>query len=203
MARWMLLRALLLLAPLLASSQDLDKRHLTPKPDARSGEAYVTLLYDESFLLGVRVLGQSLRETHTSRCEPQAPPAADCSLCESPAHRLEPFAMHAAIRMLILIPDAQTCRALPARRDMVVLVAGPISAAASRTLSLDGWIVRHVDVLPNPGRGPQQGGFPARFWAVYTKLEVFALEQYSKGGWQYNSGACTCWSSTAGVAAAC
>lgn len=31
-------------------------------------EAYVTLLYGEDFLLGVRVLGQSLRETGTTRC---------------------------------------------------------------------------------------------------------------------------------------
>lgn len=30
-------------------------------------EAYVTLLYGEDFLLGVRVLGQSLRETGTTR----------------------------------------------------------------------------------------------------------------------------------------
>lgn len=30
-------------------------------------EAYVTLLYGEPFLLGVRVLGQSLRETGTTR----------------------------------------------------------------------------------------------------------------------------------------
>ena len=30
-------------------------------------EAYVTLLYGEAFMLGVRVLGQSLRETGTTR----------------------------------------------------------------------------------------------------------------------------------------
>jgi hypothetical protein len=115
--------------------------------------------------------------------------------------------MHVAIGIVILIrmahPSKSNVAHLPARRDMVVLLAGPISAAASRTLSLDGWIVRHVDVLPNPGRGPQQGGFPARFWAVYTKLEVFALEQYSKGGWQYSSAGCICWSSAARVHVRC
>jgi hypothetical protein len=31
-------------------------------------QAYVTLLYGEAFMLGVRVLGQSLRETGTTRC---------------------------------------------------------------------------------------------------------------------------------------
>ena len=30
-------------------------------------QAYVTLLYGEAFMLGVRVLGQSLRETGTTR----------------------------------------------------------------------------------------------------------------------------------------
>ena len=30
-------------------------------------EAYVTLLYGEAFILGVRVLGQSLRDTGTTR----------------------------------------------------------------------------------------------------------------------------------------
>lgn len=38
-----------------------------PAP-ARSSEAYATLLYGDAFLLGVRVLGQSLRETGTTRC---------------------------------------------------------------------------------------------------------------------------------------
>lgn len=33
-------------------------------------EAYATLLYSDDFLLGVRVLGQSLRETGTVRCVP-------------------------------------------------------------------------------------------------------------------------------------
>jgi hypothetical protein len=31
-------------------------------------EAYVALLYGEEFLLGVRVLGQSLRDSGTKRC---------------------------------------------------------------------------------------------------------------------------------------
>lgn len=34
-------------------------------PEHRTKEAYVTLLYAEEFLLGVRVLGQSLRESGT------------------------------------------------------------------------------------------------------------------------------------------
>jgi hypothetical protein len=65
---------------------------------------------------------------------------------------------------------------------MLALLAGPVSDLAERTLALDGWLTRRVAVLPNPGRGPQPSGYPPRFWAVYTKLEVFALEQYQRGG---------------------
>lgn len=46
--------------------EDLTSRTSNLKvPLHRSPEAYVTLLYAEEFLLGVRVLGQSLRETGT------------------------------------------------------------------------------------------------------------------------------------------
>lgn len=38
-----------------------------PQPRVRSKEAYVTLLYGDDFLLGVRVLGQSLRQSATTR----------------------------------------------------------------------------------------------------------------------------------------
>lgn len=39
-----------------------------PEGAQRSKEAYVSLLYGDAFLLGIRVLGQSLRETGTERC---------------------------------------------------------------------------------------------------------------------------------------
>lgn len=38
-----------------------------PDGAQRSKEAYVSLLYGDAFLLGIRVLGQSLRETGTER----------------------------------------------------------------------------------------------------------------------------------------
>ena len=38
----------------------------------------------------------------------------------------------------------------------------------------------------NPGKGPQRDGSPKKFWAVYTKLMVFQLVEYSKGGWALN-----------------
>jgi len=94
--------------------------------------AYVTLLYGEDFLLGVRVLGQSIRETKTTY-------------------------------------------------DLVVIVTGALSKQSQKTLRRDGWIVRNVDTIANPGKGPQSGkGYPARFSAVYTKLTIFNLTQYKK-----------------------
>lgn len=43
----------------------------TTSASAGQRQAYATLLYGDAFLLGVRVLGQSLRETGTDRCVPQ------------------------------------------------------------------------------------------------------------------------------------
>lgn len=52
---------------------------------SRTKEAYVTLLYGDSFLLGVRVLGQSLRQTGTTRCERATATWRRCMLaCYSP-----------------------------------------------------------------------------------------------------------------------
>lgn len=39
-----------------------------PAPKQNSTQAYVTLLYGDDFLLGVRVLGQSLKDSGTDRC---------------------------------------------------------------------------------------------------------------------------------------
>ncbi|CAD7702913.1 unnamed protein product [Ostreobium quekettii] len=96
-----------------------------------SREAYATLLYGDDFMLGVRVLGQSMRETNTDR-------------------------------------------------DLVVLVTGNILPTSIETLMSDGWIVKRVDTVFNPAKGPHPGGFPQRFWAVYTKLSIFNLVEYDK-----------------------
>lgn len=45
-----------------------------------SSQAYVTLLYGESYFLGVRVLGQSLRESGTSRYQSLEPRSRCCVL---------------------------------------------------------------------------------------------------------------------------
>lgn len=65
-------------------------------------------------------------------------------------------------------------------RDRVVLVAGEVSEYATMTLKEDGWIVRPVDAVDNPSMR-DDGKFPARFWAVYSKLHVFGLTDYEKG----------------------
>ena len=51
------------------------------------------------------------------------------------------------------------------------------------TLVNEGWEVRHVGVVHNPGTwtATTQQGYPPRFWAVYTKLMIFNLTEYSTG----------------------
>ena len=69
------------------------------------------------------------------------------------------------------------------RRDLVVLLAGPLSTESEDTLINEGWNVRHVDAIRNPGMWHGSGGaaFPPRFWAVYTKLAIFNMTEYSQG----------------------
>ncbi|GMH36727.1 hypothetical protein BSKO_04600 [Bryopsis sp. KO-2023] len=126
---------LALLCLLLGSSRASSRVILDGKLDddlgPKSKEAYVTLLYGESFVLGVRVLGQSIRDTQTTR-------------------------------------------------DLVLIVTGKISTASLRTLQMDGWRVKLVDEIANPGKGPQKTGFPDKFSSVYTKLSIFNLVEYTK-----------------------
>jgi len=57
-----------------------------------------------------------------------------------------------------------------------------MSQKGQQTLKQDGWKVKTVDTIQNPGKGPQSGkGFPAQFSAVYTKLTIFNLTEYKKG----------------------
>lgn len=63
---------------------------------------------------------------------------------------------------------------------MVAITAGGLSEFASETLRLDGWRVKEVDTVMNPNTR-DDGKYPARFWAVYTKLNVFNLVEYEKG----------------------
>eukprot|EP00951_Prasinocladus_malaysianus_P032349 scaffold314700_cov24-Prasinocladus_malaysianus.AAC.1 len=85
-------------------------------------EAYVTLCYCDSYVLGVRVLGQSLRETETSR-------------------------------------------------DLVAVVArGRVSEDNIETLSLDGWVIVMVDIVPNPGKVRQCCCFIVAYYAVTLSL---------------------------------
>ena len=47
-------------------------------------------------------------------------------------------------------------------------------------MEADGWLVRKVEAVNNPSMR-DDGKFPARFWAVYSKLHVFGLTEYQKG----------------------
>eukprot|EP00890_Picochlorum_soloecismus_P001770 jgi/Picsp_1/2594/NSC_00825-R1_plant glycogenin-like starch initiation protein 6 len=105
------------------------------KAGAKGGkQGYVSLLYGDEFGLAMRVLGQSLKESKTTR-------------------------------------------------DMVALVTRQVSREMQDTLRLDGWEVRRVEEVENPGQweqGNAAGRFPRRFWAVYTKLLVFSLDEYER-----------------------
>lgn len=57
--------ALLLIIAAIAPSTALDTINTAAKP--KSNEAYATLVYGDDFVLGARVLGQSLRESGTTR----------------------------------------------------------------------------------------------------------------------------------------
>ncbi|CAG9463483.1 unnamed protein product [Pedinophyceae sp. YPF-701] len=97
-------------------------------------EAYVALIYTDNFLLGTRVLGQSIRDTGTNR-------------------------------------------------DLVVLATEAVSDTVASILEGDGWIVKRIATIANPGTGPSAVGknnFPAKFWGVYSKLTVWNLVEYDK-----------------------
>lgn len=65
----------------------------------------------------------------------------------------------------------------------MALVTGNVSQAAIDTLRGDGWRVRQVATVHNPGRWtqPSRHKFPARFHAVYTKLLIFNMTEYERG----------------------
>ena len=68
----------------------------------------------------------------------------------------------------------------------MLLCTEDISPAAQNVLAADGWDVRLVPTISNPGRwsrpAPRQAAkYPAHFWAVYTKLHIFNLVEYERG----------------------
>jgi hypothetical protein len=68
-----------------------------------------------------------------------------------------------------------------------VLAAGVLSDYAVETLQMDGWLVRDVPAVQNPSMR-DDGKFPARFHAVYSKLHVFGMTEYEKGPRLHDSG---------------
>ena len=65
----------------------------------------------------------------------------------------------------------------------MVLTAGELSVDGEDTLVNEGWEVRRVAPINNPGTWTSTSGkrFPPRFWAVYTKLLIFNLTDYNTG----------------------
>ena len=58
----------------------------------------------------------------------------------------------------------------------MVIVTGKLSRRSKDTLRKDGWIVKTLETIDNPGKK-----YPERFSAVYTKLGIFNLTEYKKG----------------------
>ena len=71
--------------------------------------------------------------------------------------------------------------------DLVVIVTGKLSRKSKDTLRKDGWIVKTLDTIANPGKT-----FPKRFSAVYTKLGIFNLTEYKKGHFMVTLSAVMC-----------
>lgn len=106
-----------------------------PDGAQRSKEAYVSLLYGDAFLLGIRVLGQSLRETGTERCvyvKSAGPAAALRRACTSSGGGVYCFFLTHCVSSM-----------LP--RDLLAVTVGAhVSQSAKNTLRSDGWIVQEV-----------------------------------------------------------
>lgn len=66
-------------------------------------------------------------------------------------------------------------------RDMVVIATDHLSEKGATALRSDGWIVKRVKFVDNPGTASAfSGGFPKRFWGVYSKLNAWNLIEYKK-----------------------
>lgn len=64
---------------------------------------------------------------------------------------------------------------------MVVIATEHLSERGVQDLMTDGWIVKRVQFLDNPGTANAfSGGFPRRFWGVYSKLNVWNLVEYRR-----------------------
>lgn len=63
---WLVVALLVVFSNSALCQRELQEYHLNKDPGKTSDHAFVTLLYGEDFVLGVRVLGQSIRDTKTS-----------------------------------------------------------------------------------------------------------------------------------------
>jgi hypothetical protein len=63
---------------------------------------------------------------------------------------------------------------------MVCIATNHLSERGASILRNEGWIVKRVEFVDNPGTGTMKGGFPQRFWGVYSKLNVWNLVDYKK-----------------------
>ena len=68
----------------------------------------------------------------------------------------------------------------------MLLCTKDVSPEAQRLLASDGWDVRLVPTVPNPGKwswsdANHAPSYPKNFWAVYTKLHIFNLTEYERG----------------------
>lgn len=122
-----------------------------------SNEAYVTLLYGDEFVLGVRVLGKSIRDTKSTK---------DMVVLVSDG--VSDYSNH----LLKVINIFLSCSKL-----LVLVLHGVFYIYKyMMVFQADGWIVEKISLLANPNQVR-----PTRFWGVYTKLKIFNMTNYKKG----------------------
>ncbi|KAL3629085.1 Inositol phosphorylceramide glucuronosyltransferase 1 [Castilleja foliolosa] len=141
-----------------------------------SEEAYVTLLYGDEFLLGVRVLGKSIRDTGSVKdmVALVSDGVSDYAkkLLQKRSPNLEEW--RRGIRQIpcqsIYIKNYQI-----ANGTIFSYLREGLSGVGLWCFKLDGWIVMTISLLENPNQVR-----PTRFWGVYTKLKIFNMTNYKK-----------------------
>lgn len=112
-------------------------------------QAYATLLYGDDFLLGVRVLGQSLRETGTDRCAGRL--RGSCRMWLRPWTPARPSGVLRRCLTPPLLLFEILPAAVPTSRDLVALVTEDVSDSAVMTLMLGERGRPPADAAPAPG----------------------------------------------------
>ncbi|KAG9135904.1 hypothetical protein Leryth_002609, partial [Lithospermum erythrorhizon] len=123
-------------------------------------EAYVTLLYGDEFLLGVRVLGKSIRDSGSNK---DMVALVSDGVSEYANNLIQADGWIVEIFLLFM-----------AMYDWYACLCYNLHTVFFN-VQADGWIVEKISLLANPNSIR-----PTRFWGVYTKLKIFNMTNYKK-----------------------